>query len=282
MLLFAPVNKLIPFSLVDGPGSRTSVFLQGCNIACAYCHNPETQRICRNCGACVTACPAGALAQEQCKVTWNEKACVGCDSCIRVCPHHASPKIRFMTPEEVFEQVASYKPFIRGITVSGGECMLHPAWLAELFSLAKGAGLGTLVDSNGTIAFEDHPELMAVADGVMLDVKAWAPEVAQRLTMQTAEQTATVKRNLVWLAEQGKLEEVRIVVVDGWNDPEDIIAGMAGALGALTPATRLKLIRFRSYGVTGALAGAPSPSDERMAGLEALARAHGFSNVVLS
>mgnify|MGYP001728747493 FL=1 len=48
----APINKIIPLSVVDGPGCRTSVFVQGCNIACAYCHNPETQQLCRACGIC--------------------------------------------------------------------------------------------------------------------------------------------------------------------------------------------------------------------------------------
>ena len=56
----APVNRILPLSTVDGPGCRAAVFLQGCNLACAYCHNPETQNLCTGCGACVPACPAGA------------------------------------------------------------------------------------------------------------------------------------------------------------------------------------------------------------------------------
>ena len=55
-----PVNKIIPFSAVDGPGNRTAVFLQGCNFDCRYCHNPETRNLCRNCGSCVEKCPKGA------------------------------------------------------------------------------------------------------------------------------------------------------------------------------------------------------------------------------
>ena len=278
----APVNKIIPFSLVDGPGSRTSIFLQGCNIACAYCHNPETQRLCVGCGACVDGCPADALRLEGGEVLWDERACTGCDACIGSCPGFASPKIRRLSAEAVFEQVAGYAPFIRGITVSGGECMLYAAWLRELFSLAEGAGLGTLIDSNGTIPFWEHPELMEHADGVMLDVKAWDPAVAERLTGQSPELTSNIKRNLAWLADAGKLEEIRIVVVDGWNDPEAVIAGCAETLGARAADVRLKLIRFRCFGVKGALALAPSPADERMAKLERLAAESGFENVVLT
>ena len=278
MELFAPVNKIIPFSLVDGPGSRCSVFLQGCNIACAYCHNPETQNLCRECGLCVDQCPAGALYREGRHVRWNKDACVQCDTCIHVCPHKASPKIEWLTPQDVFATVHSYQPFIRGITVSGGECMLHPAWMRELFGLCRGAGLGTLIDSNGCVDFAEHEDLLEVADGVMLDVKAWDAEVFEHLT---GGDVATVKRNLALLAARDKIEELRIVVVPGWNDPEATIAGIAETLGDKVATTRLKLIRFRRFGVVGTLAEAASPTDERMAELEACAREAGFAQVEL-
>ena len=64
----APVNRILPLSTVDGPGCRAAVFLQGCNLACAYCHNPETQNLCTGCGACVPACPAGALSLESARI----------------------------------------------------------------------------------------------------------------------------------------------------------------------------------------------------------------------
>ena len=59
-----PVNKIIPFSSVDGPGNRTAVFVQGCNFNCHYCHNPETRAVCISCGDCVATCPAGALTRS--------------------------------------------------------------------------------------------------------------------------------------------------------------------------------------------------------------------------
>jgi pyruvate formate lyase activating enzyme len=278
MELTAPVNKVIPFSLVDGPGSRCSVFLQGCNIACAYCHNPETQNLCLGCGLCVEQCPAGALSWENGRVRWDKDACVQCDTCIHVCPHKASPKIEWLTPGEVFETVHSYQPFIRGVTVSGGECMLRADWMRELFALCRAAGLGTLIDSNGCVPFEEHLDLLDVADGVMLDVKAWDEGTFARLT---SGDVCVVKRNLALLAERNKIEELRIVVVPGWNDPEATIAGIADALGEKTATTKLKLIRFRRFGVVGALANANSPTDERMSELEALAREAGFGQVEL-
>ena len=164
-----PVNKIIPFSAVDGPGNRTAVFLQGCNFDCRYCHNPETRNLCRNCGSCVGKCPKGALfTDEDGKVRFCPEKCCGCDTCIHVCPFGCSPRIRMMCAEEVFAEVKKQQPYIRGITVSGGECTLYPDFLEKLFVLARGAGLGTLIDSNGTLDFEKYPQLLAVTDGVML------------------------------------------------------------------------------------------------------------------
>ena len=159
----AVVNRIIPFSSVDGPGNRTAIFLQGCNINCKYCHNPETRKMCVQCGTCVKNCPAGALSMgTDGKVKFDPAKCVQCDTCIHVCPHDSSPRTCEMTPEEVYARVKKQIPFIRGISVSGGECMLWPEFLTELFRLAKQDGLGTLIDSNGMIPFEDYPELMEV------------------------------------------------------------------------------------------------------------------------
>lgn len=129
----APINKIIPLSLVDGPGNRTSVFFQGCNLTCAYCHNPETQRLCSHCGICVSGCPTRALTNATGVVNWNYDTCISCDQCINICPSFASPRVRNMTPDEVFNEVQKNIPFIRGITVSGGECSLYPNFIKELF-----------------------------------------------------------------------------------------------------------------------------------------------------
>ena len=191
--LVGHVHSLETFGLVDGPGVRTVVFLQGCRMRCRYCHNPETQRLCVNCGECVKKCPAGALTVIDKKVCWNSEKCCQCDTCIAVCPNHASPKVTEMTPEQVFAKVRESIPFIRGITVSGGECALYPEFLVPLFKLAHGAGLTCLMDSNGTIDLSRYPELMEICDGVMLDVKSWDGGVFHALT---GGENDTVKQNL--------------------------------------------------------------------------------------
>ena len=96
----APVNRIVPFSSVDGPGNRTAVFLQGCNFNCRYCHNPETIRVCTRCGACVSVCPAGALRIEDGEVRYDWAKCKMCDACIHSCPHSSCPRIRNLSDEE--------------------------------------------------------------------------------------------------------------------------------------------------------------------------------------
>ena len=83
----AVVNKIIHSSVVDGPGNRVAIFIQGCNYKCVYCHNPETIEKCIGCGLCIEQCPVGALRLENGTVQWNEMLCCECDTCVHVCPH---------------------------------------------------------------------------------------------------------------------------------------------------------------------------------------------------
>ena len=295
----AVINKIIPLSVVDGPGCRTSVFVQGCNIACAYCHNPETQQLCSGCGLCVSQCPAGALSiqenggetpkeNEHDRVIWDESLCVQCDTCIRVCPRHASPKVRRMSAEDVWKEIEKNMPFIQGITVSGGECTLYPEFLTELFRRAGKAGLTCFLDSNGCVDLSQYPRLMQVTDQVMLDVKAWDHDVFGRLT---GGDVSIVKKNLKYLAEHGKLFEVRLVCLDSERegekrqegvpevDMEAVIAGVSREAAPYLKEFRLKLITFRQYGVTGSLKDAKSPSRERMEELKRLAVRYGFQDI---
>lgn len=277
--LTAPINKILPYSVVDGPGNRVAIFFQRCNIHCDYCHNPETQNLCRNCGACVEECPGKALRMVNGQVCWAAEKCLGCDRCIQVCPNRASPKVTEMTPEQVFERICQSLPFIRGITVSGGECSLYPEFLEKLFLLTREKHLTALMDCNGTIDLSRYPGLMTLCDGVMLDVKSWDPEVFSSLTGGSGK---NVKKNLLWLSQQGKLEEVRIVCVPGRVDVEDCILGIADVLGQKeTEKVLLKLIRFRHFGVRGELSNWPSPSMETMLEWKDLAMGAGFRRILV-
>lgn len=242
----AKIRKIILQSTVDGPGNRTAVFLQGCNIRCAYCHNPETWAM------------DDAESHE-------------------------------MSVRDVVEQVRKGIPFIRGITVSGGECMLQADFLAELFAAVKdlasetGHPLTCLIDSNGTIPFARYPQLMTLCDGVMLDVKAWEERVYHHLTQ--AQTNQTVKDNLVWLLEHDKLTEVRIVClptdIDGarpaiTTDVENILRNLSRVFSEVGKKVPVRLLRFRPYGVSGAMATYPTTSDKQMSDYASFAQSLGL------
>ena len=241
----APVNKIIPFSNVDGPGNRTSVFFQGCPFDCLFCHNPETIHLCRDCGVCAAQCPAGALSTDaQGHVRWDSARCVQCDTCIRVCPHDASPKIRWMTVDELMAELRRSMPYIDGITTSGGECTLQNEFLIALFTEVRKLGKTCLIDSNGSFDFAGDPRVLAVSEGVMLDVKAVDPAWSDTLISYPRE---LVLKNLDYLLSAGKLWEVRTVIFPGHErENAETVRYVAGHIGNRCP---YKSIRYRPYGV---------------------------------
>ena len=117
----AKINKIIKFSSVDGPGNRMSIFFQGCNYNCLYCHNPETINMCNSCGECVDGCPKGALSIVDSKVFWDRKKCIECDRCTEVCMIDSTPKTMAYSVEELLMEIKKVSGFIRG-TLCGFPC----------------------------------------------------------------------------------------------------------------------------------------------------------------
>lgn len=273
------VNKLIPMSVVDGPGNRFAIFLQGCNFNCKYCHNPETIHRCIHCGDCVATCPADALSFVDGNVVWDPAKCVDCDKCIATCTHGASPKVRAMSAADLMAEIEKAMPFIEGISVSGGEATLQAKELIPLFYMAKEKGLTALIDSNGGMDFSegDLNRLLEISDGVMLDVKAWEHEDHLRIT---GRDNGVVKKNLAYLAEADKIEELRFVLLDTL-DNEHTLREAAKVLGERIHTTRAKLISYRHFGVRrDYLDELRAPDREEKERLIALAKDLGFKEVV--
>lgn len=241
----APINRVIPFSNVDGPGNRMSFFFQTCPFHCHFCHNPETIRACIHCGDCIDTCPVQALSLVNGKVVWDKQKCVQCDTCLKTCTHYSTPKITMMTVEECIAEIKKVRPFIRGITCSGGECMNHAGFMLELFKEAKKLGLGCLIDSNGFHDFSLYPELMEVADGVMLDVKAWDVDFHKKLT---GRDNVMVLNNLKWLLEKNKLQEVRTVLLPNYPEQNELTVKEVAKI--LNYRSHYKIIKYRPFGVT--------------------------------
>lgn len=275
----APVNKVVPFSSVDGPGNRIAIFFQGCNFNCLYCHNPETINLCNNCGACIKVCPNGALNIINGKVLWEESLCLKCDACIRECPNLSSPKVKYMSVEEILNAIKKYKPFLSGVTVSGGECMLQAAFLAELFKEAKDLNLTCFIDSNGYILFRDLEELLNYTDSVMLDVKSFDDNEHMMLTGKS---NKNVLENLIYLANIGKLYEVRTVIVPDILNNYSNVDNISKMISELNKKIRYKLIRFRPLGVRKEMLNVKVPEDELMMELKNIALKNGCENVIIT
>lgn len=242
---YAPVNKIIPFSNVDGPSNRTVIFFQECPFNCLFCHNPETINMCLSCRTCVQNCPARALSfDDEGKVVWDRTKCVQCDTCIKVCPHDASPKITMMSVPDVMREIRRTLPYIGGITTSGGECTLRNEFLIELFTEVKKLGKTCLIDSNGSFDFEADPRVLEVCDGVMLDVKAYPEEWHRYLTGLDRE---IVLKNLRYLLDHGKLYEVRTIIFP--NRDEENEAAVRYVSEVIGDRCFYKIIRYRPFGV---------------------------------
>ena len=277
-----PVNKIIPFSSVDGPGNRTAIFLQACNLDCKYCHNPETRALCIHCGDCIPGCPTKAIYWEEGRVAFSPEKCIGCDQCIHACTHNASPRIRRMSAKEVFQEASKNLPFIRGITVSGGECTLYPEFLRELGMLCKKRGIGFLLDSNGYYDFsKDEKDLLPYIDGVMLDIKAYNGEEHKRVTGFSNEE---ILKNMRILAEYDKLFEVRTVVVPGLFSGKDTVEKVSKDLSPYVrkgQKIRYKIIAYREFGVREQYKQYESPGEEELKALKELAEQEGMQDIIL-
>lgn len=280
--MIAPINRIIDSSVVDGPGNRTAIFFQGCNFNCWYCHNPETLHMCTHCGECVNYCPSKALRRINNKVIYDANLCQQCDQCIKTCKYQASPKIVWMTVDEIVARVTNNLPFIRGITCSGGECTLHAKFIQELFSRLRQKDLSCLLDSNGGVVdFEKEPELMAVTDGVMLDIKSMNLDLHRQLTGKSND---LVLKNAEYLASIHKLVEIRTVMTREKLKNRETVLQISDLLSPYLPTEKIRyrLIRFRPYGVRESFRFLGTPSDEDMNDLRNIATEYGFHDVVIT
>ena len=244
------LNRTIPFSVVDGPGSRFVIFMQGCNFNCIACHNPYTIMACDDCGVCVGPCPENALAISGMSVVLDKVACNDCGICIDVCPNDSTPLAEWTTVAALIEEIRTASPFIRGITVSGGEATMQADFLVDLFTAIREAPdlahLSILVDSNGAATHETWNRLMPLMDGAMIDLKALDPAVHRTLT---ARDNTQVLESIRYLASHQKLTEVRVLAMPGYNTDEQSATASAAWISAEAPGVPIKLIGFRHHGV---------------------------------
>jgi pyruvate formate lyase activating enzyme len=281
--MVALINRIIDYSGVNGPGTRTVLMFQGCNFRCRYCHVPDTLGNCNGCGICAYSCPTGALRLDSPGMApqWIEEYCIDCGACINTCRKDSSPKIKRMSIKDVLDYVMERRRYIRGITCSGGECTLFAEFMTDLFPVLHHQGLSCLIETNGTLDFEKHRDLLDCCDGVMLDIKAANPEKHIELTGRDNE---AVLRSAVTLAKMGKLLEIRTVVMEADFGVRETVEKAAVLLGPYLQKSDIsyRLIPFRVFGVRREHRRLGPPSPELMEELRQMALSQGFSRVVIS
>ena len=248
------VNRIIPFSSVDGPGNRLVIFLQGCNLACLNCHNPQTMGVCNYCGLCVAKCPSQALQifgdRDSFWINYDQVHCLNCDLCLLICPVSSDPRSTWMEIDEVLEMIRPVAGFLSGITISGGEATEQMEFVRELFSALKSdpklAVLSRFLDSNGIVPISLWKTVLDVIDGVMIDLKALDSQVHRELTGQDNQR---VLASIPFLNAHGKLFEVRLLIIPEFTSSLEQIRKTAKYLARINPAMRIKLIGFRHQGI---------------------------------
>ena len=259
------ISNLQRFSLDDGPGIRTTVFFKGCNLRCAWCHNPECisgghtlqllQDACTGCGGCVSACRQGVHHIDQNgRHHLDRSLCVGCGACAYQCTHGALTLIgtRY-EPESLLRELLKDRRYYEtsggGVTFSGGEPLLHPDYLVRMLELCRGAGLHTAVDTAGCVPFPVLERVLPLADLFLYDIKLWTSE---RHQAATGVPNQLILENLRRLTDAGGAVYLRTPIIPGYNDDlEELgcIARFLADLPARGQVQKIQLLPYHNYGV---------------------------------
>lgn len=220
------------FAVHDGDGIRTTVFLKGCPLKCIWCHNPESigfkpqlayyENKCINCAECVDICPEGAHKTNENGHMFSRKLCVGCGKCAEVCLGEALIFYgKEMSVEELMPILLEDRDFYEtsggGVTISGGECLMHADFCAELLKELKKENINTAVDTCGFVPKEAIDKVLPYTDVFLYDLKAIDEDVHIRCTGQS---NKLILENLRYIDSCEKKVEIRYPYVPNYNDSQ--------------------------------------------------------------
>lgn len=228
------------FSVHDGPGIRTTVFMKGCPLRCAWCHNPE-----------------GLTGEPQ--LQYFADKCIGCGSCgknkqftdAEKCPAGALKVCgKVMDEEEVFREIQKDRIFYAdngGVTFSGGECLLQADFVAAVLGRAKEAGLHTAIDTAGYVHWLDIQKTLDCCDLYLYDIKCMDPSLHKAYT---GVDNTRILENLRRLSETGKNIWIRIPVIPGFNDCSEEMTAIADFVITLSSVKQITLMSYHTLGAS--------------------------------
>lgn len=248
------------YSLHDGPGIRTTIFIKGCPLHCLWCCNPESQHLesqilfakdrCISCGVCISTCPEGAIHLAEDGNRWVQaERCSLCGLCIEVCCAGALEQIgREMTIGEVLAEVETDRPFYDqsggGITLSGGEPTVQSQFSLMLLQGIKALGIHTTIETCGHVGWSVWESLLPHLDLILYDLKETDPERHKRWTCVSNEQ---VLENLRRLAKSDVPVIVRRPVIPGYNDSVDSIHHLGHFVRELENIEEIDLLPYHRF-----------------------------------
>lgn len=249
------------FSIHDGPGIRTTVFLKGCPLRCLWCHNPESQEKspeislipakCIGCGYCFKACPQGGhVMGEDANRLFLRESCQRCGVCTEKCYAKALELIgREMTVEEVIFEVEKDAPFYEtsggGMTVSGGEPLFQFEFTLALLQEARRRGLHTCVETSGFASFDRLERIRPFVDLFLYDYKETDPVRHQEVTGVPQK---IIIDNLIRLDQLGAKSILRCPIIPGLNARDDHFAGIAAMANSLKNILEVNLMPYHPLG----------------------------------
>lgn len=246
------------FSLHDGPGIRSTVFFKGCNMSCAWCHNPETlsfppevmyyESKCVGCGACAAICPSHTIKDG--KMVYDRSLCSDDNQCAKACFSGALEVCGFEADvEKVLFEVMQDEPYYThsggGVTLSGGEVLLQPAFALQLLKALKDRGIHTAIESNLNVDFSVIEPLLPYVDLIMCDLKTWDDGLHRKWT---GVGNARIIENIKRLGGTSKPVIVRTPLIPGVSDSADEIRAIASFAASIPTLMYYELLNYNPLG----------------------------------
>ena len=253
-----PVTEIQRFCMHDGDGVRTVVFLKGCPLRCKWCHNPETQKAeqemlyysakCIACGACELICHNGAhsFTDHHC---YDRSLCISCEKCAKACPTEAiAPAMREKYVDEIVREIERDMAFYGdngGVTLSGGEPLIHGEAAIELLKKCKEKNISTAVETCGYISSDNLREAIKYTDLFLWDIKDTNNE---RHKEYTGVSNQRIIENLLLADSLGAKTVMRCIIVNGVNTDAAHIEALAALWQRLSNCRYIELIPYHAYG----------------------------------